>query len=111
MVLKMRTCFYEKNLIGLLYNDMLADVCILYNLTLFYSISLIYFFWAATAFDIFGTDNVAEELLTCGFQYPSLQISILYFVARIFGCKLYNFALLNAGESGKHQNVHAFLPL
>ncbi len=34
-----------------------------------YSVSLIYFFWAATAFDIFGTDN-AEELLTCGFQYP-----------------------------------------
>ncbi len=28
-------------------------------------VSLIYFFWAATAFDIFGTDN-AEELLTCG---------------------------------------------
>ena len=38
----------------------------LYNPTLFYSVSLIYFFRAATAFDIFGTDN-AEELLTwCG---------------------------------------------
>ncbi len=56
----------------------------LYNLTLFYSVSLIYFLGAATAFDIFGTDN-AEELLTCGFQYPSLPISILHFVARIFG--------------------------
>ena len=52
----------------------------LYNLTLFYSVSLIYFFRAATAFDIFGTDN-AEELLTCGFQYPSLPISIPHFVA------------------------------
>ncbi len=48
-----------------------------------YSVSLIYFFGAATAFDIFGTDN-AEELLTCGFQYPYLPISILHFVARIF---------------------------
>ncbi len=71
--------FLQKNLIGLLYHDPLANVCILYNLTLFYSVSLIYFFQAATAFDIFGTDN-AEELITCGFQYPSLPISILHFV-------------------------------
>ena len=78
--------FLQKNLIGLLYYDPLADVCILYDLTLFYSVSFIYFFQAATAFDIFGTDN-AEELLTCGFQYPSLPISILHFVARIFGRK------------------------
>ncbi len=77
--------FLQKNLIRLLYNDSLADVCILYNLTLFYSVSLI--FWgAATAFDIFGTDN-AEEIITCGFQYSSLPISILHFVARIFGHK------------------------
>ncbi len=61
-------------------------MCILYDLALFYSVSLIYFFWAAAAFDIFGTEN-AEELITCGFQYPSLPISILHFVARIFGCK------------------------
>ncbi len=81
----MRT-FLNLNLIGLFYYDPLANVCILYNLTIFYSVSLIYFFRAATAFDIFGTDN-AEELLTCGFQYPSLPISILHFVARIFGCK------------------------
>ncbi len=47
-----------------------------------YSVSLIYLFFGATAFDIFGTDN-AEELLTCGFQYPSLPISILHFVPRI----------------------------
>jgi hypothetical protein len=53
--------------------------------TLYY-VSLIYFWEAATAFDIFGTDN-AEELLTCGFHYPSLPISILHFVARIFGRK------------------------
>ncbi len=53
--------------------------------TLYY-VSLIYFFGAATAFDIFGTEN-AEELLTCGFQYPSLPISILHFVDRIFGRK------------------------
>ncbi len=75
-----------------------------------YSVSLIYFFGAATAFDMFGTDN-AEELLTCGFQYPSLPISILHFVARIFGRKWYNFALLNAGESSKHQNLLAFFTL
>jgi hypothetical protein len=56
----MRTHFYKKKLIGLLYNDPLADVCILYNLTLFYSVSLIYFFQAATAFDIFGTGNAEE---------------------------------------------------
>ncbi len=78
--------FLQQNLIGLFYYDPLANVCILYNLALFYSVSLIYFFGAATAFDIFGTDS-AEELLTCGFQYPSLPISILHFVARIFGCK------------------------
>ncbi len=78
--------FLRKNLIGLLHYDPLADVCILYNLTLFYSVSLIYFFRAVTGFDIFGTDN-AEELLTCDFQYPSLPISILHFVARVFGCK------------------------
>ncbi len=65
---------------------------------------------AATAFDIFGTDN-EEELLTCGFQYPSLPISILHFVARIFGCWIYNFALLNAGENGKHCNLQAFFTL
>ncbi len=59
---------------------------------------------ATTAFDIFGADN-AEELLTCGFQYPSLPISILHFIARIFGRKWYNFVLLNAFESGKHQNL------
>ncbi len=68
------------------------------------------FFWAATAFYIFGTDN-AEELITCGFQYPSLPISILHFVARIFGHKWYNFALLNDGESGKYQNLQAFSTL
>ncbi len=78
--------FLQKKLIGLLYNDPLANMCILYNLTLYYSVSLIYFFRAATAFDIFGTDN-AEELITFGFQYPSLPISILHFVARIFGRK------------------------
>jgi hypothetical protein len=50
---------------------------------------------AATAFDIFGTDN-ARELVTCGFQNPLSSISILHFVARIFERKLYNFALLNA---------------
>ncbi len=78
--------FLQKSLIGFFCNDLLADVCILYNLTLFYSVSLIDFLWAATAFDIFGTDN-AEESITCGFQSPSLPISILHFVARIFGHK------------------------
>jgi hypothetical protein len=62
------------------------------------------------AFDIFGADN-AEEFLTCGFQYPSLPISILHFVARIFGRMRYNFVLLNAFESGKHQKLLAFLTL
>jgi hypothetical protein len=51
-----------------------------------YSVSLIYFLGAATAFDIFGIDH-ADELITCGFQYPSLPISILHFVARFFGHK------------------------
>ena len=77
--------FLQKN-IRLLYYDLLGNVFISYNLTLLYSVSLIYFFRAATAFDIFGTDN-ADELLTCGFQYPSLPLSILHFVARIFGRK------------------------
>jgi hypothetical protein len=72
--------------------------------------TLFYFLRAATAFDIFGTNN-AEELVTCGFQYPLLSISILHFVARMFGCKLYNFALLNAGDSGKHQNLPAIFTL
>jgi hypothetical protein len=69
-----------------------------------------FFLWAATAFDIFGTNNTGEEA-TCGFQYPLSSISILHFVARIFGHKLYNFALLNAGDSGKHQNLQAFYTL
>ncbi len=82
IILKMRTYFHKKILFGLLYYDPLADVCILYNLTtLFYCVSVIYFFGAVTDFDIFGTD-VAEELLTCGFQCPSLPIAILH-----FGCK------------------------
>jgi hypothetical protein len=72
--------------------------------------TLIYFLRAATAFDIVGTNN-AGELVTCGFQYPLSSISILHFVARIFGCKLYNFALLNAGNSGKHQNLQAIFTL
>jgi hypothetical protein len=46
--------------------------------------TLISFLCAATAFDVFGTNN-AGELDTCGFQYPILSISILHFVARIFG--------------------------
>ena len=72
--------------------------------------TLIIFLRAATAFDVFGTNN-AGELDTCGFQYPLSSISILHFVARIFGCKLYNFALLNAGDSGKHQNLQAIFTL
>jgi hypothetical protein len=48
--------------------------------------TLISFLCAATAFDVFGTNN-AEELDTCGFQYPLSSISILHFVARIFGRK------------------------
>ncbi len=58
--------FLRKNLIELLYYDPLADVCILHDLTLFYSVSLINFLGAVKAFDIFGTDN-AEELFTCDF--------------------------------------------
>jgi hypothetical protein len=48
--------------------------------------TLISFLRAATAFDVFGTNN-AGELDTCGFQYPHSSISILRFVARIFGPK------------------------
>ncbi len=72
--------------------------------------TLIYLLCVATAFDIFGTNN-AGELVTCGFLYPLSSISILHFVARTFGCKLYNFALLNAGDSGKHQNLQAIFTL
>ncbi len=72
--------------------------------------TFIYFLGAATAFDIFGTNN-ADKLITCGFQYPSLPISILHFVARIFGHKWYNFALLNDRESGKHKNLQAYFTL
>jgi hypothetical protein len=72
--------------------------------------TLINFLRAATVFDIFGTDN-SGEVLTCGFQYRFSSISILHFVARIFGHKLYNFALLNAGDSGKHQNLQAISTL
>ncbi len=74
------------------------------------SMETLFFLCAATAFDIFGTYN-AGELVTCGFQYPFSSISILHFVASIFGRMLYNFALLNAGDSGKHQNLQAILPL
>jgi hypothetical protein len=48
--------------------------------------TLFLFLHAATAFDVFGTYN-AGELDKCGFQHPLLSISILHFVARIFGCK------------------------
>ncbi len=49
IVLKMRTRFY-KNLIGLLYYDLLADVCILYDLTLFQSVFSINFFLGCDSF-------------------------------------------------------------
>ncbi len=45
------------------------------------------------------------------FPIPTSSISILHFVARIFGRKLYNFALLNAEDSGKHQNCQAIFTL
>ncbi len=47
---------------------------------------MFFFLRAPTAFDVFGNDN-AGELNTCGFQYLLFPISILHFVARIFGCK------------------------
>jgi hypothetical protein len=48
--------------------------------------TLIYFLRAATAFDVFGTNN-AGELVTCGFQYPLSSIFVLHFLARTFGHK------------------------
>ncbi len=45
------------------------------------------------------------------FPIPTSSISILHFVARIFWRKLYNFALLNAEDSGKHQNLQAIFTL
>ncbi len=89
--------------------NILSDKWVNWHITLSIN-TLIYFFWATTAFDIFGADN-AEEFLTCGFQYSSLPISILHFVARIFGRKWYNFVLLNAFESGKHWRFLAFFTL
>jgi hypothetical protein len=41
--------FLQKNLIGLLFYDLLADVCFLYNLTLFYSVSLYFVYFSCTA--------------------------------------------------------------
>jgi hypothetical protein len=78
----MRTCLYDQNFIGLLYYDLLAIVCILYNLTLFYSVSLIYFLGAATAFDIFGTDN-ADRRKIIGKIWRELLLH--YFLADCFG--------------------------
>ncbi len=89
--------------------NILSDKWVDWHITL-QIYTFIYLFWAETAFDIFGTNN-AEEFLTCGFQYPSLPISILHFVAKIFGHKWYNFDLLNSGESGKHQNLQAIFTL
>ncbi len=48
IVFKMRTRVYKKN-IGLLYYDPLADVCILYDLTLFYSVSFYFVYFSCTA--------------------------------------------------------------
>ena len=41
--------FLQKNLIGLLYYDPLADVCISYDLTLFYSVSFCFVYISCTA--------------------------------------------------------------
>jgi hypothetical protein len=40
--------FLQKNLIGLLYYDLLADVCISYDLTLFYSVSFYFVYFSCT---------------------------------------------------------------
>jgi hypothetical protein len=68
------------------------------------------FLRAETAFDIFGTNN-AGELVTCGFQYPLSSIFILHVVARFFGLSYITFALLNAGDRCKHQNLQAIFTL
>jgi hypothetical protein len=47
LVLKMRTRFYKK-IIGLLNYDPLSDVCILYNLTLFYSVFFYFVYFSCT---------------------------------------------------------------
>ncbi len=43
--------FLQKNLIGLLYYDQIADVCISQNLTLFYSISFYFVSFSCTTSD------------------------------------------------------------
>jgi hypothetical protein len=40
--------FLQKNLIGLLFFDPLADVCFLSDLTLFYSVSLYFVYFSCT---------------------------------------------------------------
>jgi hypothetical protein len=40
--------FLQKNLIGLLYYDPLADVCISQDLTLFYSVSFFFVYFSCT---------------------------------------------------------------
>ncbi len=41
--------FLQKKIIGLLYYNLLADVCILYDLTLFYSVSFYFVYFSCTA--------------------------------------------------------------
>jgi hypothetical protein len=41
--------FLQKNLIGLLFNDLLADFYFLYDLTLFYSVSIYFVYFSCTA--------------------------------------------------------------
>jgi hypothetical protein len=45
------------------------------------------------------------------FPMPTFINIQFQFLAKKFGRKLYNFALLNAGDSGKHQNLHAIFTL
>jgi len=41
--------FLQKNLIGLLFYDLLVDVCFFKDLTLFYSVSLYFVYFSCTA--------------------------------------------------------------
>ncbi len=48
IVLKMTTRFYKKILLGLLFYDPLANVCIVYDLTLFYSVPFYFVYFSCT---------------------------------------------------------------
>ncbi len=67
------TLFLQKNLIGLLYYDPLADVCISQDLTLFYSVSFSFLYFSCTVqihklkfkSEYYLQINIGNQVKTC----------------------------------------------